>query len=108
MSTMSVRMSKERTKRKYSQEFKENAVQLCLARSTTVRQIAAELGVTEKILHRWKRELAASKLAGTRFAPGSGNSRDEELETLRKENKRLKDDVEILKKAAAYFAQHAR
>ena len=42
--SMSVRMSKERTKRKFSQEFKENAVQLCLARSTTVRQIAAELG----------------------------------------------------------------
>jgi transposase len=105
---MSVRMSKERTKQKYSQEFKENAVQLCLARSTTVRQIAAELGVTEKILHRWKRELAASKSTGIRFAPGSGNARDEELEILRKENKRLKDDVEILTKAAAYFAQHAR
>ncbi len=44
MSTMSVRTSKEKTKRKFSQEFKANAVYLCLARSTTVRQIAAELG----------------------------------------------------------------
>ena len=108
VSTMSVRMSKERTKRKFSQEFKENAVQLCLARSTTVRQIAAELGVTEKILHRWKREMATAQLMKTQFAPGSGHPRDEELDVLRKENKKLKADVEFLKKAAAYFAQHTQ
>ena len=106
--SMSVRMSKERTKRKFSQEFKENAVQLCLARSTTVRQIAAELGVTEKILHRWKREMATAQLMKTQFAPGSGHPRDEELDVLRKENKKLKADVEFLKKAAAYFAQHTQ
>jgi transposase len=105
---MSGRMNTKKTKRKYTEEFKKNAVQLCMTRSTTVRHLAAELGVTDKILHRWKKELAESQTAGTRFAPGSGKSRDEEVENLRRENKRLKDDVEILKKAAAYFAQHAR
>lgn len=105
---MSGRMNTKGTKRKYTEEFKKNAVQLCLTRSTTVRQVAAELGVTEKILHRWKRELTESEATGTRFAPGSGKSRDEAMEELRKENKRLKEDVEILKKAAAYFAQNAR
>jgi len=98
----------KRSKRKYTAEFKENAVRLCLKRETTVVQLASELGVTAKLLHRWKRELTTSTTTGTKFAPGSGNPRDEELERLRRENRRLQEDVEILKKAATYFAQHAR
>ena len=63
-----------------------------------MRQIAAELGVTEKILHRWKRERATTQTTNTWFAPGSGNPRDAKLDVLRKENKKLKADVEFLKK----------
>ncbi len=89
-------------RRQFTREFKEEAVRLSERGDQTVRQVAADLGIREKLLHRWRSEVRASRQDGTRFAPGHGRARDEELEQLRQENQRLRLERDILKKAMAY------
>ncbi len=97
-------------RRRFTREFKEEAVKLSERSGTTIRQVAADLGIHEKALHRWRREYRQSHKTGMRFAPGNGHARthDAELERLKKENDLLRQERDILKKAAAYFAQHTR
>lgn len=90
------------TKRRYTREFKEEAVRLSQRGDKTVRQVAEDLGIQEKILHRWRSEWRAGQQEGTRFAPGHGHARDEELERLRKENQQLRLERDVLKKALAF------
>lgn len=94
-------------RRRFTREFKEEAVKLSERSGTTIRQVAADLGIHEKALHRWRREYRHSHKTGpgVRFAPGNGHARDAELERLKKENELLRQERDILKKAAAYFAQ---
>jgi transposase len=103
---MSAEMGEKR--RRFTREFKEEAVKLSERSGTTIRQVAADLGIHEKALHRWRREYRHSHKTGVRFAPGNGHARDAELERLKKENELLRQERDILKKAAAYFAQHTR
>jgi transposase len=91
------------TRRRFTCEFKEEAVRLSERTDLTVRQVAADLGIPEKLLHRWRSESRASRKNGTRFAPGHGRARDEELEQLRKENQQLRLERDVLKKAMAFF-----
>jgi transposase len=98
---MSEEMSQ--TKRRFTKEFKEEAVRLSEQSDLPIRQVAANLGLHEKVLHRWRREMHLSRRRKTRFAPGNGNVRDEELERLKKENQQLRMEREILKKAMAFF-----
>jgi transposase len=99
-------MKKKSTERRvYTKEFKAEAVALALKREKPINQIAADLGISEKILYRWmqvSRGMAGSSLPAF---PGHGRPRDEELTRLRKEVKTLRDANEILKKAAVIFAQ---
>jgi transposase len=95
-------------RRRFTKEFKEEAVKLSERGDLTIRQVGADLGIHEKALHRWRRENRQSHKAGKRFAPGNGHARDVELERLKKENELLRQERDILKKAAAYFAQHTR
>ena len=84
--------------RKYSREFKEEAVGLVVQQGYSVAEAARNLGVNANMLSRWKQEFE-----------GKGPSVDEksELARLRKENKRLLMEREILKKAAAFFAKES-
>jgi transposase len=93
------------TRRQYTREFKEEAVRLSERGDQTVRQTAQDLGIPEKQLHRWRSEKRASQYSGTRFAPGQGQARDEELEQLKKENQqlRLERDTLRVKKAMAFL-----
>ena len=97
-------MSK-RKRRKHSKEFKEEAVKLVTEEGYKVSEAARNLGLHPNVLGRWKRELKA--------AEGSNGSSDDvaameaELKRLRKENKRLQMEREILKKAAAFFANES-
>ena len=91
------------TKRRFTKEFKEEAVRLSEQSDLPIRQVAANLGLHEKVLHRWRREMDPSRRSKTRFAPGKGNVRDEELERLKKENQQLRMEREILKKAMGFF-----
>lgn len=98
-------MSLPKTYRKFTREFKERAVQLTLEENKTVRQVAAELGISEKMLYRWRSEHARD---GQDAFRGNGRltSSDSELARLRRENAELKMERDILKKATAWFAKH--
>ena len=93
----------KKKRRKYTQEFKEEAVKLITEQGYQITEAARNLGVNENMLGRWKRELGG----GGKEALGSqsGTTVQAELNRLRKENKRLKMEREILKKAAAFFAK---
>lgn len=98
-----MRSEMSQTRRRFTREFKEEAVRLSQRGDKTVRQVAADLGIPEKALHRWRRQWRASVQADTRFAPGHGHPRDEELAQLRRENQQLRLERDILKKAMAFF-----
>ena len=90
------------TPRTYSAEFKERAVQLAVESEQSIAQTARELGVNENTLHTW-----IGKYHRTERQEKEVHDEHlyEELKRLRKENARLQEERDILKKAAAYFAQ---
>lgn len=87
-------------KRKFTPEFKKEAVALVTEHDYTVAKAAASLGISNKTLHTW--------VTLARSQGDSMLSDDEraELKRLRKENKELRLETEILKKASAFFAKH--
>lgn len=87
-------------KREYTNEFKQDAVRLIERGDLSIIQIAKDLGVSDSALHAWKKQFG-KKPDGSRTTPDE----HEELIRLRRENKILKEEREILKKAAAYFAK---
>jgi transposase len=93
-------------RRQYSAEFKREAVELVTNKGYTIAQAARNLGITDKILGRWRREQLQNKEDAF---PGTGHQSQEveELNRLREENRKLKLEREILKKAAAFFAKES-
>jgi transposase len=85
-------------RRKFSKEFKREAVKLLRDSGKGISQIATELGVTASVLRTWVDMVEAEEKTG--LSP----EELEELKRLRKENARLKEEVEILGKATAFFA----
>ena len=89
-------------RRKFSAEFKREAVATLDAPGVMVRQIAADLGIGANVLGRWRRELRCqSNLAFV----GNGRSRDEELSHLRRELALVTKERDFLREAAAFFAR---
>jgi transposase len=86
-------------RRVFTEEFKRDAVRLANERGN-LSEAARALGVHESVLGRWKRQLETSP---DRPFPGQGNAQDPELATLKRENARLKEENEILKKAVGIF-----
>jgi transposase len=80
---------KDVERRNYPKEFKAEAVALAEKHEKPVRQVAADLGVAEKVLYRWMQQ-AREAVDGLPPFPGHGRPRDEELIRLRKENKALR------------------
>ena len=89
-------------KQEYTQEFKENAVKLVLSQDRSSASIARELGIPE-----WKLRSWVSNYRKTQLKNKGNNSKTavSKLTQLEKENKLLKLENEILKKAAAFFAK---
>ncbi len=85
----------------YSLEFRQEAVRLLRTSDRTVPQLAKELGVSEGSLRNWSDQLDVNE--GKK--DGLTTSEREELRRLRKENKILAEEREILKKAAAFFVR---
>jgi len=92
------------TRRTFTAEFKRSAIRLIEEQKLSFAEAAQRLGIHENLLRKWKRDHDAG---GDRAFPGNGNLplEQEELRKLRVENKRLRDECEILKKATAYFAR---
>ena len=92
-------------RRKFTEEFKFEAVRLTRDPDVSVAQIARELGIGANMLSRWRQELTRE---ADRAFRGHGRSRDEELTTLRRELARVKKERDFLKEAAAFFAKESR
>ena len=94
-----------RTRRQFSEEFKEGAVRLVLDEGKTVGAVARELDLTASALSLWVRHARAERTEGK---SGLMKEEREELARLRKENRILAEERDILKKAAAFFAKQNR
>lgn len=92
-------------KRKYTQEFRQEAIKLITEQGYSQAEAAKRLGIPHANLSRWISDLRGNKVINMSVKKGKMlNAEQKELEELRKENKRLKLEREILKKAAAFFA----
>jgi transposase len=90
-------------RRNYGDAFKREAVRLVTEHGYSVSETARNLGINAHMLGRWKREVEAQQSAAL---PGNGrvSPDQEELHRLREDNKRLRMERDILKKALGYFA----
>ncbi|XVS66399.1 transposase [Actinosynnema sp. CA-299493] len=96
---------KRRPRRSFTPEFKAEIVELCGRGDRSVGQVAKDFDLTETAVRQWV--VQAERDAGTR-ADGLTTDEREELARLRRENRRLTEDVEILKRATAFFAKEIR
>jgi transposase len=86
-------------RKSYTQEFKREAVRLAKERGN-IRAAARDLGVSDTSLETWAKQLQE---APDNPFPGHGNPRDQEMVQLQRDNRRLKEENEILKKAVGIF-----
>ena len=96
-------MMAERKRRKFTPEFKKDAVALVTEQGYSVTKAAQAVDVNENNLRRWKTELA-QEASGERLSTEDRA----ELSRLRREVKELRMEKEILKKASAFFAKEMR
>ena len=96
--------SKRRSRRQFTDEFKASAVRLVLDEGKTVGAAARDLDLTETALREWVRRAQADRSKGR---TGLTLAEREELARLRKEVRELRTEREILKKAAAFFANES-
>jgi transposase len=88
------------TKKHYSEEFRKSSAQLAVDSDQSIAKTAEDLGIKDTTLYNW-----VSKYCPNRSQTSNDpTSMAEELRQLKKENMRLKQERDILKKAAAYFA----
>lgn len=90
--------------KKYSNEFKIEAVALASEPGNTQAQIEVDLGISQGMISRWKRQL---EINGKNAFPGKGclKPQDQELRDLKREVQRLTRERDILKKAVAIFSE---
>lgn len=95
-------MDKGQLKRKYTREFKESAVRLVEVEKRSVTQAAADLGMPSNTLTAW---LHQSRRGKGSFTPEGGVDLEKKVRELEAENRRLKLERDILKKATAFFVK---
>ena len=89
-----------RARREFSEEFKARTVELILSSGKSIGEVCRELDLTETAVRRWVKQARID----TGQEPGLTSDERAELARLRRENKVLREEREILKKAAAFFA----
>lgn len=97
---------KPRRRRSFTPEFKAEIVDLCQRGDQSVRQVAKDFDLTETAVREWVKQ--AGRDAGTLSDGGLTSAERTELTELRRENRRLREDVDILKRATAFFAKETR
>jgi len=105
MSTMADSTKGRRPRRRFDDDFKAQAVRLVLDDGRSVTAVARELDLARTALHNWVEQARADRTGGK---TGLTTAEREELTRLRRENRILQEEREILKKAAAFFAKHQR
>ena len=98
------------TKRKpyntYPKEFKLEALRMMAETDRPISELAMKLGLRRNQLYKWKEQMTKKGEVPTAKKGRPKKEDQSEITNLKQENKRLKEDNEILKKAAAYFARH--
>ena len=95
---------KSRPWRSFTPEFKAEIVELCRRGDGSIGQVAMDFDLTETNVRTWVKQAEIDQ--GER--PGLSTEEKEELTRLRRENRSLKEDVEILKRATVFFAKETR
>ena len=88
---------------KFSAEFKAEAVRMVLYQGLSISQVSRDIGASQTTVSKW---VAKARLDG--YEPPVGESERAELQRLRRENRELKMEREILKKATAFFARESQ
>ena len=104
MSTMADTRSR-RVRRRVTEEFKQQAVRLVVDEGKSVTAVARELDLVPSALGQWVKQAQADRTKGR---TGLTTAEREELTRLRKENRILAEERDILKKATAFFAKQSR
>jgi transposase len=105
--TMDSKTNKNRrTRRTFTKEFKAEAARLCRTGDRSVGQVARDLDLNVASLHNWLRQFDID--AGNNPSDALTSSERDELTRLRRDNRRLQMEREILKKAAAFFAKEGK
>lgn len=99
-----VERKNRRPRRSFTPEFKADIVERCRRGDRTVGQVARDFDLTETAVREWARQAEVD--AGER--DGLSTEERKEFAELRRENRRLREDVEILKRATAFFAKETR
>jgi transposase len=99
-----VEPKKSRPRRSFPPEFKADIVECCRRGDRSIGQVAKDFDVTETAVREWVKQAKVD--AGQR--PGLTSEEGAVLAELRRENRRLREDVEILKRATAFFAKETR
>ena len=97
------RQQKKRQRRNFTDEFKAGAIAMVLKEEKSVAQVARDLDLVPSALAKWVKQAKVDRGSGPRGALTTEEK--EELSRLRKENRELRLEREILKKAAAFFAK---
>ncbi len=100
-------MGERAIRRRFTREFKLEAVRQVVGEGRSQKAVAEELGINANLLGRWVKQL---RFDPEQAFPGHGKlkERDKELEDLRRENARLKGELSFLKKVSGYFAKNQR
>ena len=98
-------MTKPKRYKRYSAEFKREAILRAAEEGVTDKSVCDELGVTTRQFLPWRDEL---HLPGAEAFPGQGRTRDEELAALKRELSQVKKERDFLKEAPAYFARESK
>ncbi len=97
-------MTKPKRYKRFSSEFKREAILRASEEGVTDKAVCDELGISTRQFRRWRDEL---QLLGADAFPGQGRTRDEELAGLKRELAQVKKERDFLKEAAAYFARQS-
>jgi transposase len=98
-------MTKPKRYKRYSSEFKQEAIRRATEEGITDKAVCDELGISTRQFRRWRDEL---HLLGNDAFPSKGQSRDKEVTALKHELAQVKKERDFLKEAAAYFAKESK
>ena len=98
-------MTKPKRYKRYSAEFKREALRRAAEEGMTDKAVCEELGISTRQFRRWLGEMA---MLGEDAFPGNGRTRDQEMAALKRELAQVKKERDFLKEAATYFAKQPK